>query len=101
MDKMFFAYLAAMALVTYAIRMIPFTVMRKKIKSPFIQSFLFYVPYSVLGAMIFPYIFYATGNPVTAAAGTAVAFILAFFNRSLLTVAICACVTAFVTGLIF
>ncbi len=100
MDKMFFAYLAAMALVTYAIRMIPFTVMRRKIKSPYIKSFLFYVPYSVLGAMTFPYIFYATGNLATAAAGTAVAFVLAFFNRSLLTVAVCACVTAFVTGLV-
>lgn len=101
MDKMFFAYLAAMALVTYAIRMIPFTVMRKKIKSPFVQSFLFYVPYSVLGAMTFPYIFYATGDVLTSAVGAAVALILAFFNRSLLTVAICACVTAFVTGVIF
>lgn len=101
MDKMFFAYLTAMALVTYAIRMIPFTVMRKKIKSPFIQSFLFYVPYSVLGAMTFPYIFYATGDVVTSAVGAAVALILAFFNRSLLTVAICACITAFVTGVIF
>ena len=101
MDKMFFAYLAAMALVTYAIRMIPFTVMRKKIKSPFIQSFLFYVPYSVLGAMTFPYIFYATGDVLTSAVGAAVALILAFFNRSLLAVAICACVTAFITGVIF
>ena len=58
MDKMFFAYLAAMAIVTYGIRMIPFTLMRSKIKSPFVKSFLFYVPYSVLGAMTFPYIFY-------------------------------------------
>lgn len=101
MDKMFFAYLAAMALVTYAIRMIPFTVMRTKIKSPYIRSFLFYVPYSVLGAMTFPYIFYATGNVVTAAIGTAVAFVMAYFNFSLLTVAICACTAAFLTGLLF
>ncbi len=101
MDRMFFVYLAAMALVTYAIRMIPFTLMRTKIKSPYIRSFLFYVPYSVLGAMTFPYIFYATDNVLTAAAGTAVAFVLAYFGKSLLTVAICACVTAFVTGLFF
>lgn len=101
MTKEFFTYLAAMALVTYAIRMIPFTLMRSKIKSPYIRSFLFYVPYSVLGAMTFPYIFYATGNALTAAMGTAVAFVLAFFNRSLLTVAICACITAFLAGLVF
>ena len=101
MDKMFFAYLAAMALVTYAIRMVPFTLMRSKIKSPYIQSFLFYIPYSVLGAMTFPYIFYATGNITTSAIGTAVAFVLAYFGRSLLTVAICACAVAFVAGLVF
>lgn len=101
MDKMFFAYLAAMALVTYFIRMIPFTLMRSRIKSPFIQSFLFYVPYSVLGAMTFPYIFYATGNVLTATLGTATAFVLAYFNRSLLTVAICACTVAFAAGLVF
>ena len=101
MDKMFFAYLAAMALVTYAIRMVPFTLMRSKIKSPYIQSFLFYIPYSVLGAMTFPYIFYATGNITTSAIGTAVAFVLAYFGRSLLTVASCACAVAFVAGLVF
>ena len=101
MTKEFFVYLAAMALVTYAIRMIPFTVMRSKIRSPYIRSFLFYVPYSVLGAMTFPYIFYATGNLVAASAGTAVAFVLAYFNRSLITVAICACVTAYVASMFF
>ena len=100
MDKMFFAYLAAMALVTYAIRMIPFTAMRSKIKSPFIQSFLFYVPYSVLGAMTFPYIFYATGDVATSAIGAAVALVLAFLNRSLLTVAVCACTVAFLAGMV-
>ena len=99
MTKDFFLYLAAMALVTYAIRMIPFTLMRSKIKSPYIRSFLFYVPYAVLGAMTFPYIFYATGNIITAAIGTMMAFVLAFFNSSLLTVAICACVVAFFAGL--
>lgn len=101
MDKMFFAYLAAMALVTYAIRMIPFTLMRSKIRSPFIKNFLFYVPYSVLGAMTFPYIFYATGDMVTSVIGAAIAFVLAYFKCSLLVVAVCACAAAFVAGLIF
>ena len=100
MDKMFFAYLAAMALVTYAIRMIPFTLMRSKIKSPFIQSFLFYVPYAVLGAMTFPSIFNATGDLITSSVGAAVALILAFFNRSLLLVAVCACAAAFFAGMV-
>ncbi|MBR2878293.1 MAG: AzlD domain-containing protein [Clostridia bacterium] len=96
----FFVYLIAMAGVTYLIRMIPFTFMRKKIKSVFIRSFLYYVPYAVLGAMTFPYIFYSTGSIITASAGAAAALVLAYFNKSLITVAVCSSVVAFITGLI-
>ena len=81
-------YLAVMALVTYLIRMIPFTLFRKEIKSTFFRSFLAYVPYAVLGAMTFPSIFYATSSYPSAIAGTVVALALAFFRRSLLTVAL-------------
>ena len=96
----FFIYLLAMAGVTYLIRMLQFTFMRKKIKSVFIRSFLYYVPYAVLGAMTFPYIFYSTGNIITASAGAACALVLAYFNRSLITVAVCSSVIAFITGLL-
>lgn len=81
-------YLAVMAGVTYLIRMIPFTLFRKEIKSAFFRSFLAYVPYAVLGAMTFPSIFYATASLPSAIAGTAVALVLAFCKRSLLTVAL-------------
>ena len=81
-------YLAVMALVTYLIRMIPFTLFRKEIRSVFFRSFLAYVPYAVLGAMTFPSIFYATSSLPSAIAGTVVALALAFFRRSLLTVAL-------------
>ena len=81
-------YIAVMAVVTYLIRMIPFTLFRKEIKSTFFRSFLAYVPYAVLGAMTFPSIFYATASLPSAIAGTVVALVLAFFRRSLLTVAV-------------
>ena len=81
-------YIAVMAVVTYLIRMIPFTLFRKEIKSVFFRSFLAYVPYAVLGAMTFPSIFYATASLPSAIAGTVVALALAFFRRSLLTVAL-------------
>lgn len=81
-------YIAVMAVVTYLIRMVPFTLFRKEIKSVFFRSFLAYVPYAVLGAMTFPSIFYATSSFPSAMAGTAVALGLAFFRRSLLTVAL-------------
>ncbi len=81
-------YLAVMAGVTYLIRMLPFTLFRKEIKSRFIRSFLAYIPYAVLGAMTFPSVFYATSSYGSAIAGTVVALVLAFFRRSLLVVAL-------------
>ncbi len=93
-------YLAVMALVTYLIRMIPFTLFRKEIKSTFFRSFLAYVPYAVLGAMTFPSIFFATSSLPSAIAGTAVALVLAFFKRSLLTVAVGASGMALVVELV-
>lgn len=91
-------YIAAMAGVTYLIRMIPFTLFRKKIKSRFIQSVLYYIPYAVLSAMTFPSIFYSTDNTVTAVIGTIVAVLLAYFRLPLTVVALAACVSALVSG---
>ncbi len=92
-------YIILMALVTYLIRMLPFTLMRKQIKSRFLKSFLYYVPYAVLSAMTVPAIFYSTGNYITAAVGTATALILAYLKKPLIVVALCAAATAFLTAL--
>lgn len=100
MTKDFLLYLAAMAGVTYAVRMIPFTLVRGKIKSVFIQSFLYYVPYAVLGAMTFPYIFYSTGSMLTAIAGTLTAFLLSFRRHSLIIVAASSALIAYLAGLV-
>lgn len=93
-------YIAVMAGVTYLIRMIPFTLFRKKIKSRFLQSVLYYIPYAVLSAMTFPAIFYSTDNTVTAVIGTVVAVVLAYFKLPLTVVALSACAAALVTGFI-
>ena len=87
----FFPYVAVMAAVTYLIRMLPLTAFRKPIRSRFIRSFLTYIPYAVLGAMTFPDVFYSTGDMRTAVCGVAVAVLLAWRGRSLLTVAVAAC----------
>ena len=92
-------YIFVMALVTYLIRMIPFTLFRKKIQSRFFRSFLYYIPFTVLAAMTIPEIFYSTGEMLTAAVGTAVAVILAYFNLPLIVVALAAAAAAFVCGL--
>jgi branched-subunit amino acid transport protein len=92
-------YIFVMAGVTYLIRMIPFTFFRKKIRSRFFRSFLFYIPYAVLSAMTIPAIFYTTHNTYTAIAGTAVAVILAFMEMPLIVVALAASGSAFLLGL--
>ncbi len=93
-------YIAVMAVVTYLVRMIPFTVFRKKIKSQFFRSFLHYIPYAVLSAMTIPAIFYSTGDMVTSVVGTVVAVALAYFNMPLIVVALAASAAALITGLI-
>lgn len=87
----FLTYLLVMAGVTYLIRMLPLTVFRREIKSVFVKSFLYYVPYAVLGAMTIPGVLESTGNTWTALVGLVVAVIMAWRGRSLLTVAIGAC----------
>lgn len=95
----YFSYIAVMAGVTYLIRVIPLAVFRREIKSRFIRSFLHYVPYAVLGAMTFPGILDSTGSVPTACAGLITALVLAWREKSLLTVALCASAAAFIAGL--
>lgn len=93
-------YIAVMAGVTYLIRMIPFTAFRKQIKSRFIRSILYYLPYAVLAAMTVPAIFYSTGNIKSAVVGTIVAVVIAFFEKPLIIVALAAAASGLITDLI-
>lgn len=77
-----------MAGVTYIIRMIPMVFFKGEIKSKFIKSFLYYVPYAVLTAMTFPSVFLVTGNVYSSTIGTLVAIIGALCKKSLVIVAI-------------
>ena len=83
----FLSYLAVMAGVTYAIRLLPMLFFRKKITNRYVRSFLYYVPYSVLSVMTVPAIFYSTGSVISAAVGTLVAVLLSLRRKSLITVA--------------
>ena len=96
----FFLYLFAMAGVTYLVRMLPLVFFRKRIKSRFIRSFLYYVPYAVLASMTIPAIFYSTGNLLSAILGTVVAVILSYFGKSLVTVAASSAFAVLVTEFI-
>ena len=95
MEHNIYIYMLIMAGVTYLIRVLPLTLIRKEIKSTFIRSFLYYVPYAVLSAMTFPAIFSSTGTYPSAIAGCATAVLLAYFKRGLLTVAVGAAAAVF------
>ncbi len=98
--KRILACMAAMFLVTYLPRVLPMTIFRKQIKSPFIRSFLDYTPYAVLGALTFPEIFYSTGHFESALGGTVIAVILGYFRRSLVEVAIAAIAVAYIIEMV-
>ena len=90
-DKSYILYILVMAGVTYLVRMLPMTLVKGKINSKFVQSFIYYVPYAVLSAMTVPKILYSTPDMLPSVIGFAAAVLTAFFGRSLLTVALSAC----------
>lgn len=91
---------AIMAVVTYLPRMLPLTLFRKRIQNRFVRSFLSYVPFAVLAAMTLPDILSSTASLWSALAGMAVALVLSWLNRSLLTVALGAAGAVFLTELV-
>ncbi|MBR2389010.1 MAG: AzlD domain-containing protein [Clostridia bacterium] len=95
-----YIYILGMALVTYAIRVLPLTLIRKKIENRLIRSFLYYVPYVTLAVMTFPAIIDATQYPIAGAIALLVAIVFAFFGRSLFFVAISSSLTVLVVELI-
>ena len=91
-----YAYIAAMAITTYLIRMLPMTIFRKPIKSRFIRSFLYYVPYVTLAVMTFPAIIHATQSPIAGALALIIGIAAAWMGAGLLPVAVVCCAVVFV-----
>lgn len=89
-----------MAGITYALRVLPITLIRSKIKSPFFNAFFNYVPFAILGALTVPDILFSTKSLPTALIGSGVALIVAFRGHGLLTVSLSAIVSVYVAGLI-
>ena len=94
-----FLYIIGMAVVTYLVRVLPLTLIRKEIKNTFIKSFLYYVPYVTLSVMVFPAILEATSSPWSALVGFIVAILLAYFGGSLFKVSLLSCLAVFVMEL--
>ena len=92
--------IVVMALVTYLVRVLPMVIFRKKITNVRVKSFLYYVPYAVLSAMTFPAIFSSTGTYPSAIGGCAVAVLLAYKGKGLLTVAVGAAAAVFIVQML-
>lgn len=92
--------IAIMAGVTYLIRVLPLTLIRRPIQNRFIQSFLFYVPYVTLAVMTFPAIVEATQSPIAGALALAVGVVLAFCGAGLFPVAVTCCAVVFAAELL-
>lgn len=94
-----YIYIAIMFAVSFAIRSLPLTLIRKQIKSRFVQSFLFYVPYVTLAVMTFPAIVEATQSPAAGLAALVLGVLAAWFGASLFQVAAGCCAVVFLAEL--
>ena len=90
-----YVYIFLMALVSFLIRALPLTLIRKPIRSRFLHSFLYYVPYITLAVMTFPAILWATANPLVGLAALLIGAFLAWFEKGLFSVALGSCITVF------
>ncbi len=95
-----YIYILVMALVTYLIRMLPLTLIRKTIRSPFLRSFLHYVPYVTLSVMTFPAILSATSSYYSGLAGFAAAIFLSYKGKGLIFVSLASCLVVFLMELV-
>ncbi len=94
-----YIYIACMAGVTFLIRVLPLTLIRKEIKNKTLRSFLYYVPYVTLAVMTFPAILHATQSPIAAGVALVAGILLAWFGRSLFFVAVSSCLVVFLLEL--
>ena len=95
-----YIYILIMAAVTFAIRVLPLTLVKKQFTNTFVRSFLYYVPYVTLSVMTFPAIIYSTADLISGIAGTVVGVFFAYKRKSLLTVAVAACLAVLLVSVI-
>ncbi|HAL20018.1 MAG TPA: branched-chain amino acid transporter [Ruminococcaceae bacterium] len=100
MQHNIYIYIAVMTVVTYLIRVLPLTLIRKKITNVTLRSFLYYVPYVTLAIMTFPAIINVTNSIWSGIAALVIGVLLAYFGISLFGVAVCSCAAVFIIELL-
>ena len=92
-----YIYIFTAALVSYLIRVLPLTLIRKPIKNKFLRSFLFYIPYVTLAVMTFPAIINATQSPIAGIIALIVGIVFSYLGAGLFPVACICCFIVFIT----
>ena len=92
-----YVYILVLTAVTYLIRLLPLTLIRREIKNVFLRSFLHYVPYVTLAVMTFPSILHATESPLAGALALVAGIVLAWCGAGLFPVSVLCCLVVFVT----
>ena len=90
-----YLYMAVMALCTFAVRVLPLTLIRKEITNRTVRSFLYYVPYVTLALMVFPAIVEATQVPLSGFLALLVGILLAWRGTSMFVISALCCLTVF------
>lgn len=91
-----YLYLITVIVTIALIRILPVTLIRKKIDNRFIRSFLYYVPYVTLAVMTFPAIMEATASPLAGAIALVCGIVAAWLGLGLFPVSIICCLVVFV-----
>jgi len=94
-----YIYIAVMAIVTYLIRVLPLTLIRKQIKNKFLKSFLYYVPYVTLAVMTFPAIIHQTQSTSSGILALVVGVLVAWMGFDLFKTAVSCCAIVFILEL--
>ncbi len=96
MNHNIYIYILIMAVTVFAIRVLPLTLIRKPIKSRFIRSFLYYVPYVTLSVMTFPAIVEATDTPLAGLISLFIGIIAAYREMGLFKVTVLCCLSVLI-----
>ncbi len=91
-----YLYILVAAAVSCLIRVLPLTLIRRKIKNPFLRSFLYYVPYVTLAVMTFPAIITAPQIPLAGILALAGGIIAAWKGVNMVGIAALCCIVVFI-----
>ncbi len=97
MEHNIYLYILTAAAVSCLIRVLPLTLIRRKIKNQFLRSFLYYVPYVTLAVMTFPAIISAPRIPLAGILALAAGTMAAWKGVSMIGIAVLCCGVVFVS----